>query len=57
LHPMHTDVSVKNPIRGGWSGYPERAAGSSPPAASAGPLAKGPPLCVLTLKAGFLSDQ
>jgi hypothetical protein len=18
LHPMHTDVSVKNPIRGGW---------------------------------------
>jgi hypothetical protein len=48
---------VKNPIRGGWSAYPEQAAGSSPPSASAGPLANGPPLCVLTLKAAFLSGE
>jgi hypothetical protein len=57
LHPMHTDVSVKNPIRGGWSAYPEQAAGSSPPSASAGPLANGAPLCVLTLMAAFLSGE
>src|SRR2546429_5451306 len=28
LHPMHTEVSVKKPIRGGWSTWPARAAGS-----------------------------
>jgi hypothetical protein len=29
LQPMHTEVSVKNPIRGGCSSYPAWAAGSS----------------------------
>src|SRR5215472_4379699 len=30
LQPMQTDVSVKKPIRGGWSWCPATAAGSSP---------------------------
>src|SRR5258705_3223774 len=30
LHPMQTEVSVKKPIRGGWSRWPARAAGSVP---------------------------
>src|SRR5579862_2192669 len=29
LHPMQIEVSVKKPIRGGCSGYPARAAGST----------------------------
>src|SRR5580700_3422374 len=28
LQPMHTEVSVKNPMRGGWASYPASAAGS-----------------------------
>ena len=28
LQPMQTEVSVKKPIRGGWSRWPARAAGS-----------------------------
>jgi hypothetical protein len=31
LHPMHTDVSVKKPIRGGASTKPASVAGSSGP--------------------------
>src|ERR1700759_5503885 len=31
LHPMQTEVSVKNPIRGGCSSQPARPAGSGPP--------------------------
>src|SRR5260370_920104 len=30
LQPMQIEVSVKNPIRGGWSTYPAAAAGSRP---------------------------
>src|SRR5262249_21367016 len=35
LHPMHTDVSVKKPTRGGGSPYPLDAAGSSDPSSRA----------------------
>src|SRR5436305_12097475 len=31
LHPMQTDVSVKKPIRGGWSSWPDSVAGSVSP--------------------------
>ncbi len=31
LQPMQTDVSVKNPMRGGCSPHPARSAGSAPP--------------------------
>src|SRR5580698_6786950 len=41
LQPMHTEVSVKNPIRGGWSEYPACAAGSRPGAAWPVPRSAG----------------
>src|SRR3954454_12240240 len=31
LQPMHTEVSVKKPIRGGWFSYPSTADGSASP--------------------------
>src|SRR5215472_13268227 len=36
LQPMHTEVSVKNPMRGGWASQPTSAAGSLAAVVSSG---------------------
>ena len=41
LQPMQTDVSVKNPIRGGCSSWPAAAAGSLSPSRTSSPSRLG----------------
>src|SRR5581483_4285890 len=54
LQPMQTDVSVKKPTRGGWSGYPDTAAGSCEPP---GPASGAPGSALISrLRPGLVGD-